>query len=167
MSDINAADLPRVSWMRVIAGGALWAAGYNLVWGVAWFLFMRREWRHAFAAIDRPLLWTADVWIVWIALTLPIGVAIVAYAANPARSVSAPKAAVYSGAALWLLMTLGMTTWGWQESLSIRIIALDSIVNLVAMVSASLAGTWSHRQRGAPFAGGGLHNEMRVPDGQQ
>ena len=130
MSDSNAADLPRVSWMRVIAGGALWAAVYNVVWGVAWFLFMRREWRDAFAAIHRPLLWTADIWIVWIALTLPIGVAIVAYAAHPARTVSAPKATVYAGMTLWLVMTAGMAGWGWQESLSIRIIALDCIVNL-------------------------------------
>ena len=149
MSDINAADIPRVSWMRMIAAGALWAAVYNVAWGVAWFLFMRREWRDAFAAIDRPLLWTADVWIVWIALTLPIGVAIVAYAANPARTVSAPQATVYAGMTLWLVMTVGMATWGWQESLSVRIIALDSIVNLVAMIAASLAGTWSHRQRSA------------------
>ena len=50
MTEINAANLPRLSWMRVIAGGALWAAIYNLVWAVAWFLFMRTEWRDAFAA---------------------------------------------------------------------------------------------------------------------
>jgi hypothetical protein len=91
VSEINAADLPRLSWMRVTAVGALWAVVYNLVWGVAWFVFMRREWRDAFAAINRPLLFTSDIWIFWMALTLPIGVAIVAYAANPARSVSAPS----------------------------------------------------------------------------
>ena len=135
MSEINAANPQRHSWIRVIAGGALWAAVYNLVWGAAWFVFMRREWRDAFAAINRPLLWTADIWIFWIVLTLPIGVAIVAYAANPVRSVSAPKATVYAGMTLWLVMTAGMATWSWQNSLSIRIIALDSIVNLVAMMA--------------------------------
>ena len=119
----------------MIAGGALWAAVYNLVWGAAWFVFMRREWRDAFAAINRPSLWTADIWIFWIVLTLPIGVAIVGYAANPVRSVSAPKATVYAGMTLWLVMTAGMATWSWQNSLSIRIIALDSIVNLVAMMA--------------------------------
>ena len=138
MSEINAADLPHLSWMRVIAGGALWAVVYNLVWGVAWFVFMRREWRDAFAAINRPLLFTADIWIFWMALTLPIGVAIVAYAANPARSVSAPKATVYAGMTLWLVMTVGMATWSWQSSLPIRIIVLDSIVNLVAMMVPAL-----------------------------
>ena len=135
MSEINAANLQRPSWIRVIAGGALWAAVYNLVWGAAWFVFMRREWRDAFAAINRPVLLTADIWIFWIVLTLPIGVAIVAYAANPVRSVSAPKATVYAGMTLWLVMTVGMATWSWQNSVSIRISALDSIVNLVAMMA--------------------------------
>ncbi len=138
MSETKAADLPRLSWMRVIVGGALWAAVYNLVWGMAWFVFMRREWGDAFAAIKRPLLFTSDIWIYWIALTLPIGVAIVAYAANPARSVSAPKATVYAGVTLWLVMTAGMATWSWQNSLSIRIIALDSFVNPVAMMVPAL-----------------------------
>ena len=138
MSESNATDLPRPSWMRVIVGGALWAGFYNLVWGMAWFVFMRREWRDAFAAIKRPLLFTADIWIFWIALTLPIGVAIVAYASNPARSVSAPKATVYAGVTLWVVMTAGMATWSWQNSLSIRIIALDSLANLVAMMVPAL-----------------------------
>ena len=138
VSEINAANLPRLSWMRVIAGGAIWAAVYNLVWGLAWFAFIRREWREAFAAINRPLLFTADIWIFWIALTLPIGVAIAAYAGSLARSVSAPKATVYAGITLWLVMTVGMATWSWQNSLSIRIISLDAVVNLVAMMVPAL-----------------------------
>lgn len=156
VSGINAADLPRLSWMRVIAGGAIWATVYNLVWGVAWFAFMRREWREAFAAIKRPLLFSADIWIFWIALTLPIGVAIVAYAANPGRSVSGPKATAYAGITLWLVMTVGMAAWSWENLLSIRIIALDSVVNLVAMlVPAMFArsyGGCSFRGIGAPLS---------------
>jgi len=135
VSEINSAGLPRLSWVRVIVGGALWAGVYNLVWGVAWFAFMRSEWRDAFAAIKRPLLFTADFWIFWIVLTVPIGVAVMGYAANPARSVSATKSTVYAGMTLWLVMTVGMATWSWQNSLSIRIIALDSIVNLVALIA--------------------------------
>jgi len=138
VSEINTSDIPRLSWMRAIAGGALWAAVYNLVWGLAWFVFMRREWREAFAAINRPLLFTVDIWIFWIALTFPIGVAIAAYAANPARSVSALKATAYAGITLWLVMTVGMAAWSWQNSLSIRIIALDAVVNLVAMIVPAL-----------------------------
>lgn len=138
MSQTNTVKLSRPRWMRVIAGGMLWAMVYNLVWGVAWFIFMRREWRDAFAAIHRPLLFTADLWIFWIVLTFPIGLAIVAFAANPARSVSATRATLYAGMILWLVMTVGMATWSWQDGLSIRIIVLDCIVNLVALLVPAL-----------------------------
>jgi hypothetical protein len=117
---------------------------YNLLWGVAWFAFMQREWREAAAAIRRPQPFTAEVWFLTVVLSLPIGVAIMAYTASRARS--ALKAAVYAAVALWLLMTMGMAGWGWQESLSMRVIALDSAVNLVAMVAASLGGIWSQRE---------------------
>lgn len=132
------------NWPRVVASGALWAVVYNLVWGVAWFAFMRREWLDAVAAIGQPLPWTAEVWFLWVVLTLPIGVAIMAHAASHVRS--APKSSVYAAVAVWLLMTLGMAGWGVQDSLSIRVIAMDSTVNLVGMVAASVAGVWSLRE---------------------
>src|SRR5437868_11184408 len=143
--NIEASDVPRLNRVRILASGALWATAYNIVWAAAWFLFMRREWADAFAAIGRPLPWTADVWIGWAALTLPIGVAIVAYANQPKRSASCQKALISAALPLWLLMTLGMAIWSTQESLSVRIIALDSLVNLGAMVSASFAGAWGLR----------------------
>ena len=116
---------------------------YILVWGVAWFAFMRTEWLQAMAALNRPLPWVFESWVLWLALSLPIGIPIMAYVASRARSAPAPRTALHASLALWVLMTMGMAGWGWQDSLSIRIIALDSIVNLVAMVAASLAGAWS------------------------
>jgi len=135
-----------INWPRVVAGGALWTVVYNFVWGAAWFAFMRREWLDAMAAIERPMPFTAEVWFLMVVLSLPIGVAIMAYAAGRARSATATKTAVYASLPLWLLMTLGMAGWGWQDSISMRVIALDSIVNLVALVAASLAGGWSQRE---------------------
>lgn len=116
---------------------------YHFVWAAAWFAFMRREWEEAMAAVGRSSPWTAEVWFLWVVLSLPIGVAIMAYAAG--RAHSAQKAAVSGAAAVWLLMTLGMAVHGWQESLSPRVIALDSCVNLVGMMAASFAGGWSQR----------------------
>ena len=134
-----------INWPRVVASGALWTVVYNFAWGVAWFAFMRREWLDAVAAIRRPMPWTAEVWFLMVVLSLPIGVAIMAYAASRARSAPAPKTALYASLSVWLLMTLGMAGWGWQESLSMRVITMDSAVNLVGMVAASLAGGWSQR----------------------
>jgi hypothetical protein len=133
-----------IHWPRVVASGALWMVVYNLLWGVAWFAFMQREWLEAMAALQRPMPWTAEVWFIWVVLTLPIGVAIMAYTAS--RTHSGLKAAVYIAVGLWLMMTMGMAGWGWQDSISMRVIALDSIVNLVAMVAASVAGGWSQRE---------------------
>ena len=135
-----------INWPRVVASGALWTVVYNLVWGVAWFAFMRGEWLDAAAAIRRPLPWTAEVWFLWVVLTVPIGVAIMGYTASRARSAPARKSALYPVLSLWGLMTMGMAGWGWQESLPMRVMAMDSTVNLVGMVAASFAGEWSQRE---------------------
>jgi hypothetical protein len=124
---------------RVVAGGALWALLYNLAWGVAWFAFMRQEWRTAATAIGRQMPWTADVWILVGILTLPLGAAIVAYAASPGRSVL--KGALHACVAMWAVLTLGMAISCIQFSK--RVIALDVSVNLIAMLVASVGAVWS------------------------
>jgi hypothetical protein len=108
-----------ISRSRVFVAGALWAVVYNLVWGVAWFAFMRREWLDAMAAVKRPLP-APQFWIVWVVLTLPIGVAAMAFVASHARSAAVPKAAFAAGWAVWALMTMWMAGLGWRVSLSIR-----------------------------------------------
>ena len=130
-------------WPRIVASGALWAMVYNLVWGVAWFAFMRSAWVDEFAARGQSSPWTAAVWFLWVVLTLPMGVAIMAHAASDARSPA--RAAVRAALAVCLLLTLGMGGWGVQASVSIRVLALDAAVNLIGMVSGSVAGAWSFR----------------------
>ena len=142
-----------ISQPRVLAAGVLWAVVYNLVWGVAWFALMRREWLDAMATIKQPLPWTPTFWVVWVALTLPIGVAAMAYVAGKAHSTRVSNAALAASLTVWVLMTMGMAGWGWQESLSVRIIAMDSTVNLVGVVVASLAGDWSQRAFAPALAG--------------
>ena len=136
-----------ISRSRVLAGRVLWTAVYNLVWVVAWFAFMRRDWLEATAAIKQPLPWTPQFWVVWVPLSLAIGVAMMTYIASHARASPVPNAALVASLALWVVMTIGMAGWGWQESLSMRVITIDSAVNLVGLVAASLAGEWSQRAR--------------------
>lgn len=128
---------------RVVVGGLLWALVYNCVWAVAWFAFMRREWLDATAALSKSMPWT-EIWAVSVALTLPLGVATVAYVAGRARTGPAPRAALSASLALWVPMTMGMSGWGWYESLSLRMILLDSTVNLLAIGAAVLAGVRWH-----------------------
>lgn len=139
----STAPVNRIDWPRVVASGALWTVVYNFVWGVAWFTFMRREWMEAVVSIGQPLPWTAEVWFVWVVCTLPIGVAFSAHAASHAHT--ALKTTLYPAVAVWLMMTLGMVVWFVQESFPLRVIAIDSTVNLVGMLAASLACGWSLR----------------------
>lgn len=128
---------------RLLAGGVLWAVVYNSVWGLAWFAFMRGEWLRATAAFDRGMPWT-EIWVVSLALTLPLGVATMVYAAGRAHSKPRPDPALAASFALWLPMTMGMTGWGWFESLSARILVLDAAVNLLAIAAAALAAARWH-----------------------
>jgi len=133
--------MSRVDWPRVVASGALWSVAYNFVWGVAWFTFMRAEWQTACFAIKRSMPWTGEVWFGWGAVTVLLGVAIMAYAAGQPRSPL--KSSVYAGLALWLVLSGGFTLWGRQSSFSIRVLALDAAVNLLGLLAGSLAGGWS------------------------
>lgn len=135
----------RINWLRVIAGGMLWMFVYNILWGIAWFAFMRREWLNSVAAIKQRMPWTQEVWTIWIAVTFPLGIVIVAYLASQARR--ATRTAIYASVTLWLLMTLGMVGLAWQNSYSVRVITFDSVVNLAALAIASLVSAWSQRIR--------------------
>lgn len=121
---------------RILAGGVLWAALYNAVWALAWFVFMRREWEEAFAAVGKPLAWTATVWLIWVIVTIPLGAAVMAYAeGRPRRYLASLRGSVV----LIVPMVIGLSTWGLQESLSARVLALDALVNVLAMPLAALA----------------------------
>lgn len=135
----------KASRTRLVLAGLLWAAVYNLLWGAAWFTFMRREWHDAAAALGRPNPFGgAEVWLVMAALSLPIGIAILAYAAG--HALSPAQAALRASLLIWVLMTMGMTGWGLSDSYSARVLALDSMVNFIAMLAAALAGVWMLRR---------------------
>lgn len=126
--------------VRITTSGVLWAAIYNGLWGLAWFTFMRREWEDAFAAVGRPLAWTPEVWFVWVVVTVPLGVALMAYVdGSPRKFLLALRGAF----ALLFAFSPGMTVWGVQESLSLRALALDALVNALAIPIASLAAAAS------------------------
>ncbi len=135
--------MSRTSPLRVLAAGTLWALVYNLTWGVAWFTFMRREWVSAVAAIDRPLPWTPRFWLVWAMLTLPFGIAIMAYILGRARPVSERNPALAASMVFWIPVTIGLAVWGWQDSLPMRVVVMDSGVNFVAAMTAALVAQWT------------------------
>ena len=130
----------KVPWWRVVAGGVLWATVYNLPWGIAWFSFMRAEWLSAFSSIGQPMLWTAVVWYIWIALTLPMGMAAMAYAGSHSEAIL--RSAIVASMAVCALIVLGSDIWFIQSSFPIRVIALDSAVNIIGIGLSAVASGW-------------------------
>lgn len=117
---------------------------YNYLWGIAWFTFMRREWVDAAAAVGKSMPWTAEIWFVWVTLTLLLGFAVMAYAAG--RPGAEFKASLSAMVVVWLPFGAGMAVWGYHESFPVSAIAMDTGVNLISMLAASLVGAWSVRR---------------------
>ena len=122
---------------RVVVAGLLWASVYGLVWGVAWFAFMKAAWYGALLHGNRQMPWI-EIWGVWAVLNLPLGIATAAYLGRPHRAVSRSRELLAVVLVLWVPMTLGMFAWAWSESLALGLIAVDSAVNLVGLAVASL-----------------------------
>jgi len=78
------------NWFRVLASGVVWAAVYNLIWGLAWFLWMRREWLTATAASNHAMPWK-EIWIIWGVFSLPLGIVAMAHIALGASHVSGER----------------------------------------------------------------------------
>lgn len=129
------------TWLCIV-GGVLWAASYNLVWGIAWFSFMQQEWSRATAAIDQALPWTPLFWAFWIPTTVLLGIAIMAYLVSRPNRAAITRAATAASFAIWILAAAGMGVWGWHESLAASTVVLDSLVNLFAMAAAGAVGVW-------------------------
>ncbi|MGE5624944.1 MAG: hypothetical protein ACM3ZT_05295 [Bacillota bacterium] len=125
-----------MKWSRLVLGGVIWAATYNLVWGVAWFSFMRAEWQAAFDALGKHMLWTPALWTVWVIVTLPLGAAVAAYVAGKE---SVLKASLVGSLAMWLIIAGGSDIAFVGMSIPARTIVLDTFTNLVAMLAAASA----------------------------
>ena len=134
------------SAVPVLVAGLLWAIVYSLVWGVAWFAFMRSAWYDALADGNRQMPWT-EIWSIWAVLNVPLGMATAAYLRHRDRVAPKSNALVAVVLVLWVPMTIGMAGWAWYESISLGLIAVDSAVNLVGLAGASLlAGAVVRRQ---------------------
>ena len=118
----------------------MWTLVYNAIWGVAGLGFMQREWTEAAESSGRAMPWTTDFLLIWVPLTLLFGVSIAAYLSGVSRRQGTLKPAVAATLALWAPSTVGMLAWA---GMSLQVFVLDSVVNLLAALLASLAAAWS------------------------
>lgn len=80
----------------------------------------------------------SEIWLVWVVLCVPLGVALAAYLQGARRDSGRSKPLIAVVLALWVPMTLGMYGWAWFDGISLWLITLDSLVNLVAIAGASV-----------------------------
>lgn len=83
------------------------------------------------------------MWFAWVTITLVIGVLLAAYAKGQERHPS--LSTLYASISIWIVMTAGFCFWWRKQGFSIRVLALDSAVNLAGMAIASLVAGWSQR----------------------
>ena len=83
--------------------------------------------------------WTTDFLLLWVPLTLLFGFAIAAYLSGVSRQQGTLKPAVFATLALWIPSTVGMLWWA---GMSPQVLVLDSVVNLLAALAASLVAAW-------------------------
>jgi hypothetical protein len=147
-----------VTWIRNLVGGAVWSLVYNAIWGVAGLGFMQREWTQAAESSGRDMPWTPDFLLVWVPLTLLFGVAIAAYLSSVPRQRGSLKPAVAATLGLWVPSTIGMLAWA---GMSLQVFVLDSGVNLLATLAASLAAERSLLRRRVPVPHGESRSDLQ------
>jgi hypothetical protein len=132
----------------------VWTAIYNAVWGIAWLGFMRQEWRDAASSSGHLMPWTPGFWAFWLPISLVFGVAISAYLTGVSGRAKVLQPAAAASLVMWVPGTIGMAV---LVGFSVRVIVLDSVVNLLALMLASVVvtqGAASWQRRGV---GGGMH----------
>ena len=77
---------------------------------------------------------------VWALLSIALGLAAMAYLRTRTM-----RAAFAAAGAVWVPLTVGMGVWAWQDSLPFLLIALDSFVNLLALLGAAFGGKWTQQ----------------------
>ncbi|NNF15022.1 MAG: hypothetical protein HKN72_17485 [Gemmatimonadetes bacterium] len=127
-----------MKWVRLVATGMAWAVVYNGLWLLAWITFMRREWTEAAGASGESMPWTLEFWAVWIPVTVAFGFAVGGHLLSRPADDDTRRAAWAASLVIWVPGTIGMA---FVPGLTPRIMVLDGVVNLVAVLVASLVVT--------------------------
>ena len=141
----------KINWGRVALGGVLWFVVYGLLGAAAASLYLVREGREAFKQLGLRVvshLDTPGFFAFVLVLTLVSGLfSIWFYAAIRPRYGAGPKTAVGAGFAMWMIAHLfpGLY-WGQLLGLPIRLVGLNEVTTLVAVVAATLAGAWLYQE---------------------
>ena len=143
--------MERINWRRVVLGGVLWFVVHGLLVAAAEFLYLMREGREAFEQLGLRVvshLITPGFFAFGMVVMLVTGIfSIWLYAAIRPRYGPGPKTAVCAGFAVWMMAhLLPMLYWAQLLGLPIRLVVLNEVTFLVAVVAATLAGAWLYKE---------------------
>ena len=139
--------MDKMNWGRVFLGGLLWAAVYNILGGVTFYLFLKSDFTAAMEALGRPFQ-ESEFLVVLLPVTLLVGIfTLWLYAAIRPRYGPGPKTAVYAGLTAWLIGNLLPTIlWAQVLRLPTRVVIGSVAAGLVSFVVAAVVGAWPYKE---------------------
>jgi len=134
---------------RVILGGLLAGLVINIVEYITNGVVLREAWGQTMQALGKPAELSTDAIVIFNIWGFLLGIAAVwLYAAIRTRYGPGPNTAVRAGLVTWgiavLLPNLGYYPLGLFPA---RLLVISSIVSLIELVVATLAGAWLYKER--------------------
>jgi hypothetical protein len=140
----------KINWGRVIVGGIVAGIIINVFEYVTNGRVLAADWAAAMQSLGRQLpAGSTVVFTVWGFL---VGIsAIWLYAAARTRFGAGPGTAVLTGFAYWVIGYLFPNVVNWALAIfPSRLLAITTIVGLVEIIVASLAGAFIYKERATP-----------------
>lgn len=141
----------QINWGRVLLGGIVAGIIIDVGEFVLYGVVLGPEWRHAMAALGRPLQETVGNMVFYVLLGFPYGIlAVWLYAAIRPRFGAGPTTALYAGFGVWLLGYLLPTlVWVPMELFPGRLVRIALLAGLVEVLVATLAGASLYKEQAA------------------
>ncbi len=139
----------QINWGRVLLGGIVVGIIIDVGEFVLHGVVLGPEWRHAMAALGRPLQETVGNMVFYMLLGLPYGIlAVWLYAAIRPRFGAGPTTALYAGFGVWVLGYLLPTlVWVPMELFPGRLVRIALLAGLVEVLVATLAGASLYKEQ--------------------
>jgi hypothetical protein len=138
--------MSKINWVRVLLGGLLAGVIINIFEYVTNDVLLAHQWGAVMKALGRELPPHAiALFILW-GFLMGIG-AIWLYAVARPRFGPGAKTAVWSGLGCWFLAyALGSLSAGAMGLFPCQLLAISTVVGLVEIIVASLAGAWVYKE---------------------
>lgn len=140
--------MAHTNWVRVILGGLLAGVVINIVEYITNGVVLRQAWGHAMQALGKPTGVSAGAIVMFNVWGFLLGIAAVwLYAAIRPRYGQGPNTAIRAGLAAWALAVFLPNLGNYPLGLfPTRLLVISTVVALVEIVVATVAGAWLYKE---------------------